>query len=93
MTAADEPEGAQYGFSTRAVHAGDPEPGAGNPVVTPIYQTSTFYSDPAGGSEVWYSRYGNNPNHRQVEERIRSLEGAPASSEGVSSRVSRKCPR
>ena len=66
------------GFSTRAVHAGDPERGVGNPVVNPIYQTSTFFSDPAGESEVWYSRYGNNPNHRQIEERIRSLEEAEA---------------
>ena len=37
------------GFSTRAVHAGDPVRGVGNPVVNPIYQTSTFFSDPAGG--------------------------------------------
>jgi cystathionine beta-lyase/cystathionine gamma-synthase len=66
------------GFSTRAVHAGDPPWAPGNPVVNPIYQTSTFYSDPEGKSEVWYSRYGNNPNHRQVEERIRALEGADA---------------
>ena len=74
--AIDDPVG--QGFSTRAVHAGDPAPGPGNPVVNPIYQTSTFFGDPTGAAEVWYSRYGNNPNHRQVEERVRVLEGAEA---------------
>jgi cystathionine beta-lyase/cystathionine gamma-synthase len=78
MTAAEVSGSAGHGFSTRAVHAGDPERGPGNPVVNPIYQSSTFFSEPAGGAEVWYSRYGNNPNHRQAEERIRALEGAEA---------------
>jgi cystathionine beta-lyase/cystathionine gamma-synthase len=78
MTPAEGVEPSRPGFSTRSVHAGDPERGAGNPVVNPIYQTSTFFSDPTGSSEVWYSRYGNNPNHLLVEERIRALEGAEA---------------
>src|SRR5690606_28240259 len=38
----------------------------------------TFFSAPAGDAEVWYSRYGNNPNHRRLEERICALEGAEA---------------
>lgn len=76
MTAGQGKPSAPQGFSTRAVHAGDPEQRVGAPVVNPVYQTTTFYSEPAGGGEVWYSRYGNNPNHRQVEERIRLLEGA-----------------
>ena len=78
MSAAGDSDPSALGFSTRAVHAGDPERGPGNPVVNPIYQTSTFFSEPAGGGEVWYSRYGNNPNHRQLEERVRILEGAEA---------------
>jgi cystathionine beta-lyase/cystathionine gamma-synthase len=71
----DEP---QQGFSTRAVHAGDHSREVGKPVVNPIYQTSTFFSDPTGEAEVWYSRYGNNPNHQLLEERICSLEEAEA---------------
>lgn len=66
------------GFSTLAVHAGDPPRLPGEPVTNPIHQTSTFFSDPAGGGEVFYSRYGNNPNHRQVEQRVAALEGAEA---------------
>jgi cystathionine beta-lyase/cystathionine gamma-synthase len=64
------------GPSTLAVHAGDPAPSIGGPVVNPIYQTSTFFSEPAGGVEVLYTRYGNNPNHLLLEERIAALEGA-----------------
>jgi cystathionine beta-lyase/cystathionine gamma-synthase len=64
------------GFSTRAIHAGHPDPEVGAPVVTPIYPTTTFYSDPSGQAEVWYTRYGNGPNHLLLEKRIASLEGA-----------------
>lgn len=64
------------GFSTRAIHAGHPEPEVGGPVVMPIYPTTTFYSDPSGQAEVWYTRYGNGPNHLLLEKRIASLEGA-----------------
>ena len=64
------------GTSTRAIHAGHPEPAVGAPVVTPIYPTTTFYSDPSGQGEVLYTRYGNGPNHLLVEKRIAALEGA-----------------
>lgn len=64
------------GTSTRAIHAGHPEPEVGAPVVTPIYPTTTFYSDPSGQGEVLYTRYGNGPNHQLVEKRIAALEGA-----------------
>ncbi|HEX6924400.1 MAG TPA: aminotransferase class I/II-fold pyridoxal phosphate-dependent enzyme [Longimicrobiaceae bacterium] len=78
MSTAGHEHPSDLGFSTRAVHAGDPPRVVGEPVVNPIYQTSTFFSDPAGEGEVFYSRYGNNPNHRRVEERVRDLEGAEA---------------
>ncbi|HEX5871956.1 MAG TPA: PLP-dependent aspartate aminotransferase family protein [Longimicrobium sp.] len=64
------------GFSTRAIHAGHPDAQVGGPVVTPIYPTTTFYSDPSGQGEVLYTRYGNGPNHQLLETRIASLEGA-----------------
>ncbi len=69
-------EARRQGPSTLAVHAGDPRPQIGAPVVNPIYQTSTFYSQPEGGAEVLYTRYGNNPNHRLLEQRVSALEGA-----------------
>lgn len=64
------------GISTRAIHAGQPAPQVGAPVVTPIYPSTTFYSDPSGQGEVLYTRYGNGPNHRVLEQRIAALEGA-----------------
>lgn len=64
------------GSSSRAVHAGDVEARVGGPVVNPIYQTSTFFSDPEGREEVRYTRYLNNPNHLRLGERMCALEGA-----------------
>jgi methionine-gamma-lyase len=64
------------GPSTRAVHAGGPAPSVGAPVVMPIVPSTTFYSDPSGQGEVLYTRYGNGPNQRVVEQRLASLDGA-----------------
>ena len=71
------------GASTTAVHAGELPPSQGE-VVTPIYQTSTFYfptSDPStwegkvpDGSYI-YTRWGN-PTIRAAEEKLAQLEGA-----------------
>jgi cystathionine beta-lyase/cystathionine gamma-synthase len=60
------------------VHAGDVVAVVGDPVVNPIFQTTTFFSRPEGGGEVLYSRYGNNPNHERLEERIGALERSEA---------------
>lgn len=64
------------GLSTRAVHAGEPPRAIGSPAVNPIVQTTTFFSDPEGAAELLYTRYGNNPNQRLLEQRIAALEGA-----------------
>jgi cystathionine gamma-lyase len=64
------------GFSTRAVHAGSPPAEAGGPVVMPIHQTSTFFTDAEPSGKVLYTRYGNNPNHLATAAKIASLEGA-----------------
>jgi cystathionine beta-lyase/cystathionine gamma-synthase len=64
------------GPSTRAVHAGDAEPVADAPVVHPIYQTTTFFTQPVPDGEVRYTRYGTNPNHERLGERLAALEGA-----------------
>lgn len=66
------------GLSTRAVHAGEAPPRAGEPVVTPLAQTSTFFTDPVPEGEVLYTRYGTNPNHLVVGRKLAALEGAEA---------------
>jgi cystathionine beta-lyase/cystathionine gamma-synthase len=63
------------GLATRAIHAGSSEAAVNDPVSSPIYLTSTFLSDPDGGGEILYTRYGNNPNHAIVEKRLADLEG------------------
>jgi cystathionine beta-lyase/cystathionine gamma-synthase len=64
------------GPSTRAVHSGGPEVRTGDPVVSPIVLSTTYFSEPDGAGEVRYARYGNGPNTQSVERRIAALEGA-----------------
>jgi cystathionine beta-lyase/cystathionine gamma-synthase len=66
------------GISTRAVHAGSAAPEPGAAVVMPIYQASTFHSEAVPTGEVRYTRYGNNPNHLALAEKLCALEGADA---------------
>ncbi|HUL39001.1 MAG TPA: aminotransferase class I/II-fold pyridoxal phosphate-dependent enzyme, partial [Methanomassiliicoccales archaeon] len=71
------------GRSTTAVHAGEMPPCKGE-VVTPIYQTSTFFfptQDPStwegkvpDGSYI-YTRWGN-PTIRAAEDKLAALEGS-----------------
>jgi cystathionine gamma-synthase len=73
----DLPAGAEeFGFQTRAIHAGqDPDPTTGA-VVPPIYATSTYAQDGVGGlrSGYEYSRSGN-PTRTALEECLAALEG------------------
>ncbi|GLY64400.1 cystathionine gamma-synthase [Amycolatopsis taiwanensis] len=67
-----------FGFETRAIHAGqgtDPRTGA---VIVPIYQTSTYAQDGVGGTrdgDYEYSRTAN-PTRTALEAQLASLEGA-----------------
>lgn len=83
MSANSEPESTgsrqdttnpQYGFETRAIHAGqDPDPSSGS-VIIPIYQTSTYVQDSLGKHKGYeYSRTGN-PTRTALETCIASLE-------------------
>jgi cystathionine gamma-synthase len=66
----------QFGFATRAIHAGqEPDPGSGS-VIVPIHATSTYAQDGVGGlrSGYEYSRTGN-PTRTALEECLASLEG------------------
>ncbi|AUS81071.1 cystathionine gamma-synthase [Actinoalloteichus sp. AHMU CJ021] len=72
MTETDE-----YGFATRAIHAGqDPDPRTGS-VIVPIHATSTYAQDGVGGLRggYEYSRTGN-PTRSALEECLAALEGA-----------------
>ena len=66
------------GISTLAVHAGSPAHAAGMPVVSPIVPAATFYTDAEPTGEVLYTRYGTNPNHLVVAQKLAELEGAEA---------------
>jgi cystathionine beta-lyase/cystathionine gamma-synthase len=65
----------EYGFATRAIHAGqDPDPGTGA-VSVPIYQTSTFAQDAVGVNKGYdYARSGN-PTRTALEVALAALEG------------------
>lgn len=67
-------ESPQYGFETRAIHAGqDPDPSTGS-VIVPIYQTSTYVQPALGQHKGYeYSRTGN-PTRTALETCIASLE-------------------
>jgi cystathionine gamma-synthase len=76
----------KQGFSTRAVHAGEPRDKAGNAVTTPIFQTSTYaFRDThelidymEGNLErEEYGRYGN-PTQRVAERKLAALDGGEA---------------
>src|SRR5262249_32501598 len=66
----------EYGFSTRAIHAGQgPDPATGATVV-PIYATSTYTQEALGRHKGYeYSRTGN-PTRTALETCLASLEGA-----------------
>ncbi|MBV1905263.1 MAG: PLP-dependent aspartate aminotransferase family protein [Pseudomonadales bacterium] len=66
----------EFGFDTRAVHAGQtPDPGNGA-VVTPIVLSSTFvHSEPGVHKGYDYSRCGN-PTRASYESCVANLEGA-----------------
>ena len=65
----------EFGFDTRAVHAGQaPDPTTGA-VVTPVYLTSTYeHSEPGVYQGYDYSRAGN-PTRGAYEACLANLEG------------------
>ncbi|MEM8535672.1 MAG: cystathionine gamma-synthase [Chloroflexota bacterium] len=64
----------QYGFATRAIHAGqDPEAGTGA-VVVPIYQTSTFAQEDVGVHKGYEYARTDNPTRTALEEALAALD-------------------
>ena len=66
----------EWGFGTKAVHAGQrPDPVTGA-VTVPVYQTSTYQQDAVGKDRGYeYSRTGN-PTRSALELSVAALEGA-----------------
>ena len=66
----------EFGFETRAIHAGQaPDPTTGA-VVTPVYLTSTYvHSSPGAHKGYEYSR-SHNPTRHAYEQCVANLEGA-----------------
>jgi cystathionine gamma-lyase len=70
------PDSPDHGFSTRAIHAGQPPDPATGATVVPIYATSTYTQEAVGKHKGYeYSRSGN-PTRTALETCLASLEGA-----------------
>src|SRR5436309_8282766 len=66
----------EFGFETRAIHAGQAPDETTGAVVTPIYQTSTYAQDAVGVHRGYeYSRTAN-PTRTALERCLANLEGA-----------------
>jgi cystathionine beta-lyase/cystathionine gamma-synthase len=64
-----------YGFATRAIHAGQEPDVATGAVIVPIYQTSTFAQEEVGVHKGYdYSRSGN-PTRTALEAALAALDG------------------
>lgn len=64
------------GFGTRAIHAGqEPDPTTGA-VMTPIYQTSTYWQESPGKHKGYAYARGKNPTRTALEKCIAALEYA-----------------
>jgi cystathionine gamma-lyase len=65
-----------YGFTTRAIHAGQEPDAETGSVIVPIYQTSTYAQPDIGKSKGYdYSRT-DNPTRSALQEALASLDGA-----------------
>jgi cystathionine gamma-synthase len=84
-----DPYGADAGFETLAIHAGqEPDPTTGA-VVPPIYQVSTYAQDGVGGlrNGYEYSRSGN-PTRTALQECLAALEDPAGAAAGTTSAMS-----
>ena len=63
-------------FGTKAIHAGqEPDPTTGA-VMTPIYQTSTFWQASPGKHQGYAYARGKNPTRTALEKCLAALENA-----------------
>jgi len=66
------------GFSTRAIHAGQPPDPLTGAVAVPIYQTSTYIHDELGRHKGYEYARVQNPTREALEENVAALEGGLA---------------
>jgi len=66
----------QLGRSTISVHGRPTVRADWAPVVTPVFQSTTFANPVGSEDEVLYTRYGNNPNQVELARKYALLEGA-----------------
>ena len=65
-----------FGFGTKAIHAGqEPDPTTGA-IMTPIYQTSTYWQESPGNHKGYAYARGKNPTRSALEKCLAELEGA-----------------
>ncbi len=70
-----KPQNKDFGFSTRAIHAGQrPDPTTGA-IMTPVYMTSTYVQESPGVHKGWEYSRTHNPTRRAFEDCLASLEG------------------
>src|ERR1700759_1878704 len=63
-------------FATKAIHAGqEPDPTTGA-IMTPIYQTSTYWQKSPGDNKGYEYSRGTNPTRKALENCLASLENA-----------------
>lgn len=66
----------RIGFGTQAIHAGqEPDPTTGA-IMTPIYQTSTYWQESPGNHKGYAYARGKNPTRTALEKCLAELEGA-----------------
>ena len=64
------------GFGTKAIHAGlEPDPTTGA-IMTPIFQTSTYWQESPGNHKGYAYARGKNPTRSALERNLAALEGA-----------------
>jgi len=68
----------QYRLPTLALHGGEAERHAGDPIVPPLVQSVNFVQEVGTADGLLYTRYGNTPNAERVQQRLALLEGAEA---------------
>lgn len=66
------------GFSTRAIHAGQPPDPRTGSVAVPIYQTSTYVQDELGRNKGYEYARVTNPTRDALEDNVAALEGGLA---------------
>ena len=83
----------EWGFATRAIHAGqDPDPATGATIV-PIYATSTYTQAALGQHKGYEYSRTQNPTRSALEGNLAAIEGGAIAMRRTSSSVTRRgCP-